>query len=183
MVATTILVTRFSDVRTTHLTQDPAELVGYPFYYGVFSYVGVLLWAAAGSVATLAWAILRDADRDRARYFLFAGVVSTIFAFDDLFLLHEDVLPHRAGIDELLVMAVYGLVALAFLVRHYARIVVEGPSLLVGAVVFFGASVLLDLWDPSDANVLVEDTLKLLGIGCWLGHFARAAALALGPRS
>ena len=182
LVVGTNVVAFFSDVTVAQLTQDPAALAGYPFYFGLFSHVGVLLWAACGTIGIFAWAELRDADPHRARYFLFGGLLSTMFAFDDLLLLHEDVLPFRVGIDEMVVMGVYGALLLTFLVRHYARIIVEGPALLVTAVACFGATVLLDLWDPSGLDVVVEDGLKLLGIGCWLGHFVRAAARSLSPR-
>jgi len=182
MVVASSVVAWLSDVPPADLTQDPAALVGYPFYLGLFSHLGILLWVAAAVIGAFAWAVLRSSDRERARYFGFAGLLSALFAFDDLLLLHEEVLPHRIGIDEFIVMGAYGLLSLAFLMRHYARIVVEGPALLIAAVVCLGVSVLLDLWDPSDVNVLVEDAFKLLGIGCWLGHFARAAALSLSPR-
>lgn len=182
MVAASSVVAWLSDVAPADLTQDPATLLGYPSYLGLFSHLGIVLWAAAAAIAVFAWAVLRSSDRERARYFAFAGLLSTLFAFDDLLLLHEEVLPHGVGIDEFVVMGAYGLLSLAFLIRHYARIVVEGPALLLAAVVSLGISVLLDLWDPSDVNVLVEDGFKLLGIGCWLGHFGRAAARLLSLR-
>jgi len=175
------IVMTTTDIRGSDLTQDPAGLVGYPQYFGVFSYLGILLWAATASVAIFAYGILRSTDGDRARYFLFAGVLSAMFAIDDLFMLHEDVLPHRVGIDELIVMAVYGILGLTFVIRHYVRIVVEGSAILVAAVVSFGITVLIDLWNPLGFGILVEDVFQVLGTGLWLGHFWSAAALSLRP--
>jgi hypothetical protein len=176
-----VVVTQTTDIPGTDLTHDPAGLVGYPQYVGLFSYLGILLWAATASVAIFAFGVLRKTDLDRARYFLFAGLLSAVFAVDDLFMLHEDVLPHRVGIDELIVMSVYGLLGLAFLIRHYARIVVEGAAVLVAAVVSFGITVLVDLWNPLGFGALVEDVFQMLGTGLWLGHFWNAAARSLRP--
>ena len=180
-VAGIFVVTQTSDIPGSDLTHDPAGLVGYAQYVGLFSYLGVLLWAATASIAIFVYGVLRRTDIDRARYFLFAGLLSAVFAVDDLFMLHEDVLPHRVGIDELIVMAVYGLLGLAFLIRHYVRIVVEGAAVLVAAVVSFGITVLVDLWNPLGFGVLVEDVFQVLGIGLWLGHFWSAAARSLRP--
>ena len=181
-VGTIGLVTAVSNVRTTELTQDPAAHVGYPFSFGAFSHLGVLLWSAAATLCLFTWAVLRGIDRDAARYFLASGLLSAMFGLDDLFLLHEDAFPRRLGVDEMVVIGVYGLAALAYFVRWYARIVVGGPTLLVAAVAFLGTSVLIDLWDPPSLDIMFEDGFKLLGIGCWLGHFARSAARALRPR-
>ncbi|MFN2383859.1 MAG: hypothetical protein ABR559_06290 [Gemmatimonadota bacterium] len=180
-VGTVAIVTAVSSIRTTELTRDPAAQAGFPFYFGAFSHLGVLLWCAAASICFLAWTLLGGVDREAARYFLESGLLTALFGLDDLFLLHEDAFP-RLGIDEMVVIGAYGLAGLAYVVRWYARIVGGGASLLVAAVVFLGLSVLIDLWDPPDLDIMFEDGFKLLGIGCWLGHFARAAARALRPR-
>lgn len=177
---TTGLVNLTTDIRNRHLIMDPAALVGFPFYYGIFTYLAVLLWGAAATVCLFAYVLLRSSDRDRARYFLTAGLFTTILCVDDLLMLHEDVLPFQLGIDELIVVTVYGGLAIAWIVRWYAVIVTEGPGLLVASGIFLGASALLDVWDPG-VDIVIEDGFKLLGIGCWLGHFARAAARVLRP--
>lgn len=180
-VAATLLVTALTDVRTNQLVNDPAALHDFPVYVGVFSHLGVGLWVASATIGLFAWGVLRRDGRPAARFFRATGLLSAALAIDDLLLLHERVAPSVLGVSEVTVFAVEGAAALAIGVRHAGFMFADGRGLLVLAGVAFAASVGMDLWDPSGLDVLVEDALKMLGIGVWLSFLATRAAGAVRP--
>ena len=65
------------------------------FYYGALSNLGVLLWNATGTIClTLALQVwLAGARRSMVAFFLTGGLFSIWLGLDDLFLLHDGVLP------------------------------------------------------------------------------------------
>lgn len=176
------LVTGLSDVRTSQLVSEPAGTHGFPVYHGIFSHFGVALWIAAATIALFATVVLRRADPEPARFFRAAGLLTIVLAADDLLLFHEQALPRLTGVPEAAVFALYGLGAVAILARHRRFAFADGRGLLALAGGAFAAAVGADLWDPSGLDVLVEDALKILGIGAWLTFLAVRAAGRLAPR-
>lgn len=181
VVAANSLVTALTDVHTSHLVNDPAALYDFPVYAGVFSHLGVGLWVASATVGLFARAVLRPAAPRAARFFLAAGLLSALLATDDLFLLHERVAPAVLGVGEAVVFALEGAAALAVIGVHAGFVFAAQRRLLALAGAAFAAAIGADLWDPSGLDVLVEDTLKILGIGAWLTFLAVRAAGALRP--
>lgn len=167
-------LTLLTDVRTAELLADPAELVGFPAWYGAFSHLAVLLWTSTAAICLFASRVGRRGEV--ARFLLASGLLSSVLALDDLFQLHEDVVPTHLGLAEPWVVAVEIAIALWIGVR-FSDAILEGELwLLVLALGSLGASVLIDLWGPSGVDLVYEDGLKLLGIGAWLGYHAGLAA-------
>lgn len=119
-------------------------------------------------------------------FLVYIAVFSGLLALDDLFMLHEEVLPVWLGIPELALYAVYGVLAAGF--TGFIRLLLETDFLLLGlAFSFFVLSVLTDqgmlrfLFDVrGNAGLVIEDLTKMLGIVCWLVFSLRTAAQLLG---
>ncbi len=91
-------------------------------------------------------------------------------AIDDTFMLHEFVLP-RCGIPQMLVLVLYGGLAVAFLLVSRKVVCRHGCPLLLVTALGFGLSLGLDVLLPSDVHLyLLEDGAKLLGQLSWVSY-------------
>ena len=165
---------------------DIVSVADFPFYVGIVSQVGLGLWTAAVAVATMAWALDRRRGGVSTDFFRDSALLSAAFLVDDALLVHEAIAP-TVGIVEEAVLAVLGLAAVAWAIRHRARIRSSpiGPLLVTAAL---GAlSVALDVlqspqWQLPDHN-LFEDGAKFLAIGGWLIYVSGEAFRALSART
>jgi hypothetical protein len=157
------------------LLRDPSNITRQPFYLGLLSNAGVLLWCAAA--VTCLFAATLTADR-RLRWFLVAsGLLTALLGLDDLFVLHETVFPVHLGVHERLVVGVYGIAALAYLIAFY-RIILQTDFLLLAVAGFFFAwSLSLDFrfWFRTPFDEVLDDGLKLIGIANWCAYYIRTS--------
>lgn len=175
------------------LTRDPAALTGAPPYAGLLSHLGVLLWCAAATVCFLAGALVR---RVRALLFGF-GALTAALLLDDLFLLHEAVLPALTAWPEVVFVAVYGAATAVLLTCHRRALRRTDWPLLAGALAALAFAAVADVLPellagdrtvedvpPAivDAYLLLEDGAKFAGIVLWLAYFVGVGVGALGPR-
>jgi hypothetical protein len=101
-------------------------------------------------------------------------MLTLYLGLDDVFLLHEEVFP-RFGVPEEVVLSCYPVFMLFYLFWFYPVILKTEYVLLGTALLFFGISVTVDLFDLSDIDLffLFEDGVKLIGIVSWLAYFFR----------
>jgi hypothetical protein len=159
----------FSDVATT------ADL---PFYAGIVSNVGILLWTVAAVAALFGGSVLRrrGSDPRLARFLLASGAFSALLMVDDLFLIHEIVAPYYVGIPQKAVLATYGVLAMAGFAAFADTIRQTEYQLFAVAVVFLALSVVIDqAASLVPGELLWEDGAKLLGIVTWCLYFTRTA--------
>lgn len=181
-----VVVNVIADVPLRLFFTDPVAEFSAPMYVGLISNLGIVLWASAASVCLLgAWLLRLDpARKEQTRFLAAAGLVSSVLLFDDLYLLHEEILPERLHIPQPIVLAAYVVLVAWFLFRF--RSLIEGTDfvLLVLAGVFFAGSVLIDVIFPDGefsivddlpGRDLVEDGPKLLGIVSWTIYMWRTA--------
>ncbi len=168
------------------LVTDVNSITEMPFYVGAISQLGMLLWAAAAAICLWSAAYLGRAGASPARrYVLFAGLLTLALLLDDLFLIHEEVMPEYLGIPEKVFLAGYLVAIVAFLYTNRAEILGSEYLLLGLALALFGASVFLDAipnrfydsvyWMPK-LEKLFEDGFKFAGIATWLVYFGRYSA-------
>ncbi|MGI9659032.1 MAG: hypothetical protein ACR2OD_08990, partial [Gaiellaceae bacterium] len=166
------------------LTRDAAVVGEDVPYAGAISNLGAVIWCVAAVTSLLAAALLRRNGQAREWWlFLFAaGALSALLLADDLFLLHDEILPRYAEIPQKAVLLAYVVLTAAF-AWHFRRqiLATRFAPLLVG-LVFFAASIVVDeMFETRDFDIivigealqarnLVEDGFKLLGIVSWCGY-------------
>lgn len=159
------------------LFRDPAVTAALPPYLGVFSHLGVLAWWAAATACLLS-ALVLPAGRERAMMAA-AGAFAALLALDDLFMLHESLMP-RLGVPEKLVLGSYAVLAITFLVgfRDIHRRM-DWP-LLLASLALLGLSVFVDVaFAYSVTSLVIEDGTKFAGIIAWSAYHLLAARHAL----
>ncbi len=158
---------------------DPAFLAQMHPLTGALSNLGVLLWHTTAVVCLFTAALLRVRGvTELFRFFLCAGLLSGYLAFDDLFMIHEDLVPRYLGVSEKLFIGFLGIAALSFLVRFRQVILRSDFGLLLLALGFLTLSVIFDLlgnrlYYLGDWQFFSEDAPKWLGIACWCGYYLR----------
>jgi hypothetical protein len=162
------------------LIRDTNAALGAPFYVGVISDLGLLLWGAAAAVCLFTWALLSGTKgREWKSFLLASGVFSVVLLLDDWLQLHEVVMPDYLGVPELLVYAAYILAGLAYLFAFRTAILKTDFSLLAIALALFALSTVLDQFSqvgslPSFRGIgAIEEAAKLMGILAWLTYFVR----------
>jgi len=181
-----LIFLRFAlDVPFSYFTRDPADFAGFPFYLGLYSNFGMVLWGFGGAVLWFTWWITRgrDPDRGNERFLLTTAVTTSVLYLDDFFQLHERVLPDYIGLPQLLVLSAYALWILCWLFINRNAILNFEPALLITVLVFFGVSVLLDLVEHTlylPGHHLWEDGSKFLGIAGWCTYMTRFSLREIG---
>ena len=159
--------------------RDPASIARMPPFLGLMSNLGVLLWCAAATVAMFAAILLRSYALSRAvvGFFVCMSLFTATLMLDDLFMLHERMLPKLLGIRENFIVLSYPVILGAMLV-YFRPVYAAAPAwFLVSALSFFSLSVGIDVFEGQVPTVpyLIEDGFKFLGIASWLAWLAQVA--------
>lgn len=178
-------------LRTIYFINDPVTTMRAPNYVGLVSNLGVLLWCAAAAVCLFTAAIMpREAKEDR-RFYLCSGLLTSLFLFDDFFLLHEQVWIWLLRLSDRKVAVIYTMILVAYLFRFQKKIMRTEFVLLVLAMGFLYFSFAwdfvnerMDIVIPEDAwlwrdwlnDGLLEDGPKSFGIVTWFTYFVRTGA-------
>ncbi len=163
---------------------DPVTVMEAPPYYGAVSNLGVLIWGVGGAIAVFSAAVLRArrANGELGWFLLASGLWTMVLAADDLFLLHETILPHYLAIPQNLVLGAYAVLGVAYLIRFW-KMMAQTDWLLIGiAFAGLGLSVVFDtVLKPLEFSQqsLLEDGSKLIGIVSWTAYFWRVGSHAL----
>lgn len=164
-----------------HLTRDVAQIVHLPFYTGIFSNLGIMLWSATAACAFIGAVLLWRANPKKARFLLASGVFTAWLGFDDMIQLHEEFMPKTLHIPEEAVFAFYILIAAGYLLYYLRVIYQETDFLLLGvALAFMGTSVLVDTFMD---HVFLEDGAKFMGIIFWVAYYSRTAVQQINRES
>ncbi len=191
-IAIVVLIYLRTDLPPRIFFIDPVAEFNAPMYVGLISNFGVLLWCAAASICLLCgWIVFQSGDnRELAWFLICAGLVSALLMFDDLYLLHEEVLPDHLHIPQKIVFLAYGALVLGFLVR-FRQMILNTEFMLLGlAFGFFAVSAVVDLFVTPEEFVVfgsipgrhvIEDGCKLLGIATWSAYFIRTCLQKITP--
>jgi hypothetical protein len=161
----------------SNLSRDVANAVGAPFYTGFLSNIGAVFWLSTSCVCIFAGIILWNLQKDaeNIKYCLVSGCFTLLLGLDDLFLVHNIILP-RVKIPEIITYTIY----VALLIYYLLQTIKLTPSflsyLLYVALLCFAISVVLDLdlaflrfpfLQIANNQFLLEDGFKLIGIINW----------------
>lgn len=178
-----VLAATWQQVPVGDLTRDPAVVLdGHPFT-GAISFIGILCWSATASICLFASGLEnRRSAPDRAGFLFAAAGLTGLLLVDDLFMLHDWIVPVYLGIPELLIYVTYALLALVYVIFYRQVILDHAAWLFAAAAGFFVLSVGTDLVIPDGPGIYVwEDGLKFLGIISWSLFHISAAHRALAP--
>src|SRR5918996_1689506 len=161
------LVGASTGVRGDELFNDPAYELG--LLWGIFSYFGILLWAAATACCAVAWAFLTRTSRSHRlrRWFLASAVLSGALTIDDTFLIHDLVLSDYVGIPEVLVLLCYAAAIGWYFIRFRRELLDRADTaVLLASVLLLGSSLAVDvavkLFGSFPFASTIEDLPKLL---------------------
>lgn len=166
------------------LVTDPAELADMPFYFGVLSNLGILIWWGVAAICLFTAEVLRKNAGyvEMTLFFLFSGAFTALLTLDDLFQLHEVVFPRYLHIPDEVTYPVYGILAVLFILKFRAIILATDYLLLFFALGFFAVSLIADMFLPfgpippdSPVGGVIEDSAKIFGMVSWFAYFARLA--------
>ncbi|MGI9413167.1 MAG: hypothetical protein ACR2PM_05835 [Hyphomicrobiales bacterium] len=147
-------------------------------YYRAVSNLGIMTWIGGAAVCLFSAAVLamRSGRGTEVSFLVVAGLFTAFLAMDDLFLVHENVLP-AFGVSEPVTYAAYGALGLAYLVFASESIVEHRYILFAAACGLLATSVLIDWQVHTDhpLRIVLEDGAKLTGIVCWTAFHLDAA--------
>lgn len=153
------------------LMSDRSEITGiHHWYVGAVSDLNLFVWAAGAAILFVAALGVRRESGNLSRALAWIGAFTVLFTLDDRFLLHEGVYPRLFGFSQLGTYVVYVAILGSILV-WYRDVLLRQPDvvLLILALAFLGASVLLDVagWDTTVRRV-AEETAKMIGAVSWM---------------
>jgi hypothetical protein len=182
LLAVAIAIKLRLDLPWYYVMGDPATTTRSPPFLGFISNVGAVLWAATATVFLFRYRMERTEARSPgwARFLLASGLFAAMLGVDDLFLVHDQLVPDVFGVAQGWVVALYALAACLYLLVFAPRIAATAFPLLLCAFALLGTSVALDqLMDRLiylPASGFLEDAAKLMGIGTWLAYALHTCA-------
>jgi hypothetical protein len=162
--------------RVWYFTVDPFIIGNLPFYAGILSNIGILLWSASATVCFFSVTILRNEELlKRYKWFLImSGLMTSLFLFDSFFQMHRIFYPNRLHLSTFMVFCVYIVLGLWYLFFFRKQIMETEYLMLALALGFLGLAVIIDTVSivPRGRTAL-SDFFKLYGILSWLIYFTR----------
>ena len=122
--AVTVLVSILTDHPIWKLAKDPSQIMDYPSYIGMLSNWGVLLWMTTATICIFSAILLKKHHAPVAdtRFIAVSGALSLLLAVDDLYLFHDQVLPHLFHVRERIFYVVDVVILLSYLIYFYRQI-------------------------------------------------------------
>ncbi len=179
-----IFISTAKDISLDTFTQDPNAQLNAPFYIGLFSNLGIMIWSASVTISFYgAYALGKGPDRSGQQFLFMSALVTLLMTLDDLFQLHELVFPHYFSISENMVYLTYLNIYLIYFIR-FRRQLLNSDFIALGIAFFFlGLSTIIDLLPlPIPKDTFLEDAMKLLGAVSWLVYFSRAVTELLSEK-
>ncbi|MCT7982361.1 hypothetical protein NG796_03545 [Laspinema sp. A4] len=180
-----LLVRQQNRVPIYHLIGDPAKIADWPFYLGMITRLGILLWCATAAICLFTALYLKPLNPSlkHQQFILYSGIITTVLMLDDSFQFHEEVFPTYFGISEKIVYLTYVSLVALYLMKFYKIILNTRYLVFLGlGFVCFALSMLLDMRAIIDLvkmgliydrdRALLENGFKLFGIVSWCTYFS-----------
>jgi hypothetical protein len=168
-----------------YFTSDPFVLGHLPFYAGILSNVGMLLWSSAAAICFFTCMVVnKDVQRVQwKRFLLGSGFPTSVLLLDDLFQIHRVFFLEYANLTAVSVYFIYGCFTLMY-VGHFRRQILETEFVLLAfALSFFVLAIVFDFLPlPPRGRTAFSDALKLFGIVSWFAYFSRTCCAVLTSR-
>lgn len=159
-------------------TNDPFVLGHLPFYAGIISNIGMLLWCSSASICFFTMAalgrIFTTVQKDWRRFLLFSGILTSMLLFDDLLQLHQIFYPKYFHVTTIIIYSIYAFFAIWYLCHFKRQIQKTEFLLLFFALGFFILAIFSDGMPLiRRGRTAISDGFKLLGIVSWFSYFSR----------
>ena len=143
----------------------------------VVASVGSLLWIGAASICLFTAVMIHAAqgERARSRFLLAAALVTLWLGLDDVYAIHEEILPWL-GIPGPLARSAYVALGALYLLVSWRLLLSNRPTLLLAAGVVLGASLQAEVFAGTISGAFVQAALKFLAVAFWAGFHVAAAA-------
>lgn len=167
-------------VPVADLIEDSGSLGVVPWYDGLVSNVGVLLWAITVCACAITAFVAHHGGRGGAcDVFRGAAVFFGFLLLDDLFLIHTHIIPHLVPIHRHNVMLAEGVLGLMWLIPSWPEVQRTRWHMLVAAGLALGTSIAVDIFIETEetgvAVLIMEDGSKFFG-GAALATWATVTA-------
>lgn len=176
MLLAAIAASSYKEIPLDFFTKDPNAITDAPFYLGILSNVGIMLWSGSIVLCFFGAYLIRNQPQSAETYLflILSGLLSLMLALDDLLQLHEHVFPSYFRISDNAVYLTYTNLFLVYFIR-FRKTLLDSEFLVYGLAFFFlGLSTVIDLLPlPIPRDTFLEDAIKLLGIVSWLVYFFR----------
>ncbi len=178
----TVLVATLTGKPIWMLATDPAEVQYFPPYIGMLSNWGVILWIATASICLFSAILLKrqKASKPAFKFLATSGVFSLLLGIDDLYMLHDRVLPRMFHMHEIFFYLLYFFVFAAYLAYFATQILKYDYLLFTAAFLFFVTSRQFFTRFSYFGIFSTGDMLKYFGIVFWLIFFYRTALYEAG---
>ena len=172
------LLTENSNVSMYELVADPNEVGQVAAYTGLVSTIGTLIFGATASTCLFTAYTIAQIDRKRVKWQKFlkiSGFFILLLLADDLWQLHENFPVLLFGslvendkfqnIGEAIIFSFYGILFILYLLKFKNFLDRTRLTPLLLAILFFGASTIIDIWlENISGHFVLEEGFKLLGI-------------------
>lgn len=138
-------------------------------FVGFMSTLGIMIWSGAFCLLAVQAVkiFLSEGWNQVALYLASSAIWAGLMAFDDAFMLHDFIIPGLFDVPENLVLLFYIIITCLYLIHFVVQIMDTGYIFMMLAFVFFGLSILLDVFGSTYRINVAEDLAKLLGIVFW----------------
>jgi len=145
---------------------DASVVGGGHWYAGLVTSFAVMGWTIAAVSLGFCCLASRMSGRQNAALATGSiGLIVTLLLFDDLFLLHTNVVPKVLGGSKWLLIGLEAIAILVWSIRWKSEIIRTRWELLLAAAAGFGASLVFDRFPVGgDWTLVAEDGAKVLGV-------------------
>jgi hypothetical protein len=142
------------------LVDDIAAFTEMPFYTGIVSNAGVLVWTTTAAVCWFIYAFGRITEQKKEIQWFILGsaLITSYLGLDDLLMLHDSVLIYYFNVSELISYGLYGSLVTAYLISFRHTIAETDYLLLVLALGLFAVSILVDSYELFMSPELISST-------------------------
>lgn len=192
-LASVFAIGKSNDITFGYFSRDAIQTLWHEpnavveFYIGFLSNFGIMFWCFSVAILLISSKIAKDLGRPKPiyKFLFFSGLLTLFMLIDDLFLLHDVIIPYYLEISEKIFYIFYGSSVLALLFFFRDTILKSDYILLLLAFAFMASSVITDVLLTLGLNIsdiyLVEDGFKFMGIISWFVYFTRTSYFNIRP--
>jgi hypothetical protein len=175
----TYKVARSLGIDLGYLTRDPNTILKGHAYTGMISNAGIFFWSASATICffTAVFLYRMKAPRQQFLLMLFAGLLSFVLGFDDVFQMHEKMFSNIRYVPEELFFLAY-FICIVFIVVVCFKTFLQTDFVLWSLALFmFMMSLVVDkeVIKVDSDHAFWEDSYKFIGIILWSAYYLRTA--------